>query len=85
MAASALFRKECFEWVGTFNEAQRIGVFIEWYMRAADKNLKHELISDKVLRRRIHGNNMTTLAKHSHQEYFRIIKDALIRRNLAVK
>lgn len=83
LAAAGLFRKECFERVGSFNEKQRIGVFIEWYMRAVEMGLQHDLITKKVLRRRIHNHNMGIYAQHSRVEYVRIVKEALKRRQLA--
>lgn len=80
LASSGLFRKECFERVGPFNEAQRIGPFIEWYMRATDIGLKHELLPVQTLRRRIHGNNMGLCTEHNRQEYLQLVKAALMRR-----
>jgi glycosyltransferase involved in cell wall biosynthesis len=83
LAAAGLFRKECFEKVGLFNEKQRIGAFIEWYMRGNEKALQNELIPHLVLRRRIHGNNMGIHFRHCRQEYLQIVKEALKRRTHA--
>jgi len=80
LAAAGLFRKECFEETGLFNEMQRIGVFIEWYMRAMERGLKSRLIPEKVLRRRIHENNMGIKNQHARLEYVQIVKTALKRR-----
>lgn len=80
LAAAGLFRRECFERVGLFNEEQRIGVFIEWYMRAVEKGLKIGLIPDLVLKRRIHENNMGIHSQHARLEYVKIVKAALKRR-----
>lgn len=80
LAAAGLFRKECFERVGPLNEEQRMGVFIEWYMRSTEKGLKNALIPNLVLRRRIHGNNMAISSEHSRLEYVQIVKAALKRR-----
>jgi len=79
-AVSGLFRRECFERVGLFNEQQRIGAFIEWYMRAAEQGLKNEMLPNQVFRRRIHGNNMGICAQHPQLEYLKIIKAARERR-----
>ena len=83
LAAAGLFRKECFEKVGLFNEKQRIGAFIEWYMRASEMALQNELIPDLVLRRRIHENNMGIYSRHCRHEYLQIVKKALQRRSYA--
>ena len=80
LAVAGLFRKECFERVGLFNEEQPIGVFIEWYMRAADRGLKNEVISNRVARRRIHDSNMGIYSQHRRLEYVQIVKAALTRR-----
>lgn len=80
LAAAGLFRRECFERVGVFNEDQRIGVFVEWYMRAMEKELKYGLMPHKVLQRRIHENNMGIHFQNSRLEYIKIIKAALQRR-----
>ena len=82
LAAAGLFRKECFERVGPFNEEQRIGIFIDWYMRAMEDKLSNQLIPHKVLRRRIHGNNTGITHQHSRLEYVQIVKAALKRRSL---
>jgi glycosyltransferase involved in cell wall biosynthesis len=80
LAAAGLFRKECFERVGLFNEKQRMGVFIEWYMRSTEAGLKNALIPNQVMRRRIHGNNMAISSENSRLEYVQIVKAALKRR-----
>jgi glycosyltransferase involved in cell wall biosynthesis len=80
LASAGLFRKECFNRVGLFNEMQRIGVFVEWYMRASEKELKQALIPDLVLQRRIHGNNMGIHSQHCRLEYVQIVKSAIKRR-----
>jgi len=83
LAIAGLFRKECFEKVGLFNEKQQIGLFIDWYMRAEEKGLKNSLIPQKVCRRRIHENNMTIHAQNSRLEYIQIVKQAFHRRKLS--
>lgn len=80
LAAAGLFRRKCFDLVGTFNENQRIGSFIEWYMRASEKGLKHEVIQTPVLKRRIHEHNIGIETQGARKEYIEIIKAALKRR-----
>lgn len=81
LAAAALFRRECFEKVGLLNEDQRIGSFIEWYMRAQELGLKHQLIPQRVFRRRIHENNVGIKTSGTREEYLAIVKAALKRRS----
>ena len=82
LAPTGLFRRECFDRVGPFNEGKRIGSFMEWYMRSDDKQLKHAMLPDKVLSRRIHDSNMGINFKQSRLEYVQIVKEALKRRQL---
>ena len=82
MAAAGLFRKECFDKVGLFNEEQKIGAFLDWYMRSEEKKLKSHLIPNKVLSRRIHENNVGISSQNSRHEYVQIVKAALKRRGL---
>ena len=83
LAGSGLFRKGCFDRVGYFDEEQRIGVFIDWYMRAQEKECKYALLENLVLQRRIHENNMGIQSQHLRLEYLKIIKKALVRRSYA--
>lgn len=85
LAATGLFRKECFDRAGLFNEEQKIGAFIEWYMRAEEKGLKNEVASVPVLRRRIHDHNMGIQFQHARLEYVKIVKAALKRRGALIK
>lgn len=82
LAVAGLFRKGCFDRTGLFNEEQKIGVFIEWYMRAEEKGLKNGLILNQVTRRRIHEGNMGIYSRDSRLEYVKIVKTALKRRGL---
>lgn len=82
LAAAGLFRKECFEKVGLLNEKQRIGSFIEWYMRSQELGLKHEVIQGVAFRRRIHENNVGIKTQGTRQEYLEIVKAAMKRRGL---
>lgn len=84
LAVAGMFHKKCFEQVGLFNEQQRIGVFIEWYMRAMDLKLQEGLIPDLILRRRIHQNNMGIQNQHARLQYIQIVKAALKRRQCHV-
>lgn len=76
-AATGLFEKALFDEVGGFNPEQRIGNFIEWYIRAKKKGLTEAIIPEKVLMRRIHQNNMTSNTPGAALEYLKIIKASL--------
>jgi glycosyltransferase involved in cell wall biosynthesis len=84
LSAAGLFRRACFERVGFFNEEQRIGLFIDWYMRATELKLQQKLLPNLVYRRRIHENNMGVQSHHSRSEYLQVVTSALKRRSVHV-
>ena len=80
LAAAGLFTKETFDRTGLLNPQRKIGLFIDWYMRAKECGIEDALMEDIVLRRRIHGGNVGILHQNPRREYLRTIKDALERR-----
>jgi glycosyltransferase involved in cell wall biosynthesis len=78
--SAGLFRRRCFDVAGVFEENLPNGAFVSWYMCAEEMGLKHQLISKRVLLRRIHGNNIGLNFKNPRNEYFQIVKAALQRR-----
>jgi glycosyltransferase involved in cell wall biosynthesis len=79
-AAAMLLRRASFERVGEFNEQQRIGNFIDWYARAMEAGLRELMLTDVVMRRRLHENNMGRKQEGGRVEYVRLLKSALDRR-----
>ena len=75
-----LIRKETFRRIGSFSTGFRIGEFIEWYMRATELCLKDVMLSQMVLRRRIHATNSGIIHRDGRSEYVRILKASLDRR-----
>lgn len=80
VASGGLFRRKCFELVGNFDESLRLGIFIDWYMRAEEMGIKHILNRETVVLRRIHNNNMTANADNARMQYLYVIKSAWKRR-----
>lgn len=80
LAGCMLLRRDAFERVGPFDVSLRVGEFVDWYMRARDAGLKEHVLDRKLLRRRIHGKNMTLTQKADQQDYLRILKAGLDRR-----
>jgi len=76
---SMLIKKASFLRVGFFDARWRIGDFIDWYKRAADKNLRISLISDIVMKRRVHSGNMSLTGEEDKRDYVRILKAAMDR------
>lgn len=54
-----LARRGVFEIVGGFDERKRLGEDQDWYLRAERAGIGKEIIPEPLVRRRIHGKNMT--------------------------
>lgn len=54
-----LARRHVFEVVGLFDATKRLGEDQDWYLRAERAGISREIIPEPLVRRRIHGKNMT--------------------------
>lgn len=79
---AGLFRKDCFEKVGLFNEDYRLAEVIDWSARAADYKLRFGVIDQVTLMRRIHGGNNGIRRAAEQQEYLKALRASLHRRNV---
>ena len=75
-----LIRRVAFEKAGHFSTALRVGEFIAWYAQAEEMGLKHGIVNEIVMRRRIHINNLMRRESHIGRDYARILKATLDRR-----
>jgi glycosyltransferase involved in cell wall biosynthesis len=74
-----------FKRVGPFCETLTVGEFVEWYSRAMDLKLKELILSDVVLRRRLHSTNLGILNRDARSDYARVAKAAIDRRRQKIK
>ncbi|MPZ48109.1 MAG: glycosyltransferase [Dehalococcoidia bacterium] len=81
-AGTMLIRRQAFLRVGLFSSDRRMGEFIDWFARAQDAGLRHEVMQQVMLRRRVHGDNITLKAPHG-ADYLHVLKAALDRRRSA--
>lgn len=81
IATTLLARRTAVERIGPFDEALRLGEFIEWMARAHDLGLASRMLPEVVARRRIHGAN--TVLTRANTDYLRAIKSMLDRRRRA--
>jgi glycosyltransferase involved in cell wall biosynthesis len=79
-AGTMLIKKESFLRVGPFDVSLRLGHFVDWYAKAQEFGLKHELLPEVVMKRRIHAANMGIRERGSREDYLRILKSSLDRR-----
>ena len=80
VAGAMLVRREDFERVGEFSAGLATGETIDWFLRAAEAGVRGVVLSNVVLRRRIHTTNHGILQRDTRGDYIRIIKSALDRR-----
>ncbi len=79
-AGAMLIRREAFLKVGYFATRWHVGEFMDWYARAQEKRLKVRTLPEIVLKRRLHGGNLSVRERDSQQDFARILKTALDRR-----
>lgn len=80
IGGTMMMRREMVDKTGSFNEARRIGEFIEWYSKAKDLGAKSAIIEDVLYRRRIHGSNTGVNERDSRSDYLKVVRDAIKRR-----
>ena len=81
LQGAMLARRSAFDRIGLFREDRQIGDFIDWYGRALLEGLKMHVLTETVMRRRIHRSNHQRL----HQAdvapgYLIAVKELLDRR-----
>jgi glycosyltransferase involved in cell wall biosynthesis len=79
-AGTVLLRRSAFDRVGPFDEDPVGGPeVVDWFARAADRGLTIGTVDDVVLRRRIHGDNLT-MRVASRVDLVRTARAAFLRR-----
>ncbi|HWR57412.1 MAG TPA: glycosyltransferase family A protein [Thermodesulfovibrionales bacterium] len=77
---SMLIRRESFFRVGAFETKWKLGDFLDWYLKAAEKGLKSIVLDEVVMLRRIHANNSGIRNRKSQTDFVKILKASLDRR-----
>lgn len=77
---SLLISKTKFMQVGLFDEQLELGEFIDWFNRASGLGLKHHVIDEVFLERRIHQSNMGIYKRKDLKDYTSILRRALVRK-----
>ncbi len=83
MATTMFLRRATFLDVGPFDEALRLGDFVEWYGRALARGLRSVTDPGVVLWRRTHGGDHLSREVPARLGYARAIKQLLDRRRAA--
>ena len=80
-----LVRRESFERVGPFTTAVRVGVTVDWFARAQEAGLRHSILPEVVLERRLHTQNNGLRESASRSQYLEVIRQAMERRRAAAE
>jgi glycosyltransferase involved in cell wall biosynthesis len=83
MAGAMLIRRAAFDRVGTFRTDLAVGEFLDWHSRAVNCGLTMHMLSQVVLRRRIHGNNTVLKQRGNYANYLSVLKSHLDRKRMA--
>ncbi len=77
-----LARRELFDSIGLFDEGLRFGDAVEWFTRAAERQVKMKLLGEVLTYHRMHDNNLTRrLSRESREEFLAIVRGLLRRRS----
>lgn len=79
-AVTMLARREVMERVGPFDEVGPIQGWVDWYLRLRESGLPLAMVPEVVVRRRIHGDNLTLRERANFSEYHRLLHASLQRR-----
>ena len=73
-------RKSIFEEIGMFDPKYKVGHDTDWLARAKDAGIQMKILPDVLLRRYIHGDNLTSNVEVSQSEMVALLKASLDRR-----
>lgn len=77
-----LIRRSAFERIGFYDEDPGGVEGVDWYLRATEKSLRHQMLPEILYRRRIHGENRT-IVNLDPKSYLRALKGSLERRRVS--
>jgi hypothetical protein len=77
-----LIRRPAFDRVGGFRSGPAVGEFIDWFARAEDSGLRHVMLPDVVMERRVHAANLTRTPE-ARAGYAGVVRDIAVRRGRA--
>jgi glycosyltransferase involved in cell wall biosynthesis len=75
-----LIRRDSFLKVGPFATGWRVGEFLEWFARATELGLRHAMLPETLLHRRVHTSNLTGSDRAARVDYARIVREMAARR-----
>jgi hypothetical protein len=82
MPGTSMIRRDVFDTLGSFAEDWEIASDIAWFANLRDSGLRIQVIDDIVLRKRIHGSNLSSIAATTpvlRRELLRVARAAFLR------
>lgn len=79
-SGTLLVRRSVLGFVGGFSTRYESGEFMDWILRSEELGVKSEILSNVLLRRRLHRANHGVVRRDSREDYLHVIKAALDRR-----
>ena len=76
-------RRRAFERAGVFDPGYEVTSDTDWFARASDAGLRHEMLPDVLLRWRIHGNNASFRRIELKDELLRTLRASVARKRAA--
>lgn len=75
-----MVKKSLFDKIGKFDPRYTIACDLEWFTRAADYNIPSAFISQSLLLKRLHSNNLSADADTNRREVFIALRESLERK-----
>ena len=76
-----LLEKATFLNIGEFDAQWDVGEFVDWYAKAIEMGVKSTMLTDIVMKRRLHNTNQGIYKRDSYsRDYLRILRASLLRR-----
>lgn len=82
-ANSFVARRSAFDTVGLYATDMRHGEDTDWFLRAREAGIGHEILPDVVLVRRVHGSNLTVETDGQRTAMFDVLHRRIERRRAA--
>jgi len=83
LPSALLVRARSFHRTGPFATDLVVGEWVDWYARAQEHGLRHAVVPQLVVRRRLHGANQGIAERAHRGQYLHVLKAALDRRRTA--
>lgn len=77
---SMLIRRDAFARVGPFATGLKVGIAMDWWVRAMELPLRSVMLDEVVLERRLHATNNGIRQRDSRNQYLHVLKASLDRR-----